>query len=140
MQERLKALEAKTELLQLELTSSKDELRTARDDVKRFAKQATENWELYQKELIQHGKAVEGCMHAQDEVCVCVHHLVHGVYMAEVHGVQLIGDYVTFEWAPLYITVPLMICHCTSHQCTIDDMPLYITVPLMICHCTSLYH
>ena len=70
LQEQLRAFEYKAERLQSELTSTQDEFRVAREDVKRFAKQSMEHWELYQKELVQHGKSVEGCIRTQDEVCV----------------------------------------------------------------------
>ena len=82
LQEQLKAFEGNAERLQSELTSTQDELRVARDDVKKFAKQSMEHWDLYRKELIQHGKSVEGSIRAQDEVCVpvCVQVLCRCVY------------------------------------------------------------
>lgn len=73
----ISALESERDALQLELTSSKEELETARSDVKKFAESVSETQSLYQHELMQHGKSMEGLFAAKEQVlgdvkCVCV--------------------------------------------------------------------
>lgn len=67
----ISALESERDALQLELTSSREELDAAREDAKNFAESVNETQSLYQHELMQHGKSMEGLFTAKEEVSWC---------------------------------------------------------------------
>ncbi len=66
-------MESERDALQLELTSTQEEVETARSDVQQFADSATETQQLYQHELLQHGKSMEALFAAKDQVKTCTY-------------------------------------------------------------------
>ena len=66
-------LETQHSLLQSELTVSQDELTTAREDARHYSEQAVETQEIYERELVNHGKSMESLCTVREQVCgLCV--------------------------------------------------------------------
>ena len=68
LQQRINASESDNSNLQLELTSLKEELTRAQQDVKRYSEDASQTQELYQHELMQHGKSVQSLIEVKEKV------------------------------------------------------------------------
>ena len=68
LQSKVSSLESQRTSLQLELTSAQEELSAAREDAKRYAGQAATTQELYERELIEHGKTMEALLTAKEQV------------------------------------------------------------------------
>ena len=64
----ISTLESEKGALQIELASSKEELDAAREDIKKLAETVSETQSLYQHELMQHGKSMEGLFAAKEQV------------------------------------------------------------------------
>ena len=64
----ISTLEAERSSLQSELVSSLEELVVARDDVKKFSETVTDTQNLYQHELMQHGKSMETLLATKEQV------------------------------------------------------------------------
>ena len=69
LQQQISAAESDNGNLQLELTSVKEELAGAQQDVKRYSEDATQTQELYQHELMQHSKSVQSLVEIKEKVC-----------------------------------------------------------------------
>lgn len=69
MEGQISILESERSTLQAELTISLEELEVAKNDVKKFAESVTETQNLYQHELIQHGRSMETLFTAKEQVC-----------------------------------------------------------------------
>ena len=54
--------------LQLELDSAQREVGVAKEDVRKFSEQATGTQEMYERELLQHGKSMESLHKVKEEV------------------------------------------------------------------------
>ena len=70
LQSKVSSLESERTSLQLELTSVQEELSTAREDARRYADQGATTQELYERELIEHGKTMEALLAAKEQVGV----------------------------------------------------------------------
>lgn len=70
LQQRTNAAELDNSNLQLELTSLKEELARAQQDVKRYSEDAAQTQELYQRELMQHSKSVQSLVEIKEKVCI----------------------------------------------------------------------
>ena len=68
LQQRIDAAESDNTNLQLELTSLKEELTGAQQDVRRYSEDATRTQELYQHELLQHSKSVQSLVDIKEKV------------------------------------------------------------------------
>ena len=84
LQQRIDASELESNNLQLELTSVKEELEIAHQDVKRYSEDATQTQELYQRELLQHSKSVESLHEIKDKVC-CIRTYRTGAIQSNMH-------------------------------------------------------
>ena len=56
--------------LQVEVSSAQREVSVAKEDVKKFSEQAISTQELYERELLQHGKSMESLHRVKEEVRV----------------------------------------------------------------------
>ena len=72
LQQQISAAESDNSNLQLELTSVKEELAGAQQDVKRYSEDATQTQELYQHELMQHSKSVQSLVEIKEKVCTSI--------------------------------------------------------------------
>ena len=63
-------LEREHSSLQSELSVSQEELTTAREDAKRYSEQAVETQEVYERELVNHGKSMEALCTVREQVRV----------------------------------------------------------------------
>lgn len=70
MEGQISTLEAERNSLQSELASSLEEVATAREDVKKFSETVTDTQNLYQHELMQHGKSMEVLLATKEQVSV----------------------------------------------------------------------
>ena len=92
LQQRISAAELDNSNLQSELTSLKEELASAQQDVKRYSEDATQTQELYQRELMQHSKSVQSLVEIKEKVCTCIKiftPLCVGIERFEVLGLSL---------------------------------------------------
>ena len=56
------------EELQLELSSVQQDVGVAKEDARKFSEQAVSTQELYERELLQHGKSMENLHRVKEEV------------------------------------------------------------------------
>ena len=122
-------LETQHSLLQSELTVSQDELTTAREDARHYSEQAVETQEIYERELVNHGKSMESLCTVREQVCglcVCC------------EGVCTIG-----------VCVCTTGCHvdcvyiCCEGVCTTGghvDCVYVVRVCVCVCVCVCVYH
>ena len=68
LESQLEEASAKIGELQLELDSARQEVGVAKDDVKKFSELSTATQELYERELLQHGKSMESLHRVKEEV------------------------------------------------------------------------
>lgn len=83
LQQRISAAELDNSNLQLELTSLKEELARAQQDIKRYSEDATQTQELYQRELMQHSKSVQSLVEIKEKVRITI-------FLSLVHSYMLI--------------------------------------------------
>ena len=68
LESQISILESERDVLQIDLASSQEELKAARDDANSFAESMTETQTLYQQELVQHGKSMESLFTLKEQV------------------------------------------------------------------------
>ena len=81
------------EELQLELSSVQQEVGVAKEDVRKFSEQAVSTQELYERELLQHGRSMENLHRVKEEVK---------------------NAYLSFSLSPFFPSL-----HSLSHACTV---------------------
>ena len=68
LEQQLKEASDKVGVLQLELDSAQQEVGVAKEDARKFSEQVTAAQEMYERELLQHGKSMESLHGVKEEV------------------------------------------------------------------------
>ena len=68
LEQQLKEASDKVGVLQLELDSTRLEVGVAKEDARTFSEQVTAAQEMYERELLQHGKSMESLHRVKEEV------------------------------------------------------------------------
>ena len=68
MEGQIGSLESEKSVLQSDLANCQEELQTAFQDVKKYAESVTDTQNLYQQELIKHGKSMEASFALKEQV------------------------------------------------------------------------
>ena len=68
LETQLKESTERTGVLQLELETARLEVGVAKEDARKYSEQAAGTQEMYERELLQHGKSMESLHRVKDEV------------------------------------------------------------------------